>query len=73
MKYLESEKTARRNARRSVVLRRSVEKGQILKKETLITKRPGTGIKPTYWYKLIGKKTRKRLQKDHLLKWSDLK
>ena len=39
----------------------------------LITKRPGTAIKPTYWYKVIGKKTKKKLKKDHLLLWSDLK
>ena len=28
--------------------------------EMLITKRPGTAIKPTYWYKVIGKKTKKK-------------
>ncbi len=72
-KYLNSEKISRKNARRSIVLKTDVFKGQVLKKEMLITKRPGTGIKPTEWYNVIGKRTKKNLKKDRLLLWSDLK
>ncbi|NOX66212.1 MAG: N-acetylneuraminate synthase [Chlorobi bacterium] len=59
-------------SRKSVVLARSVKVGEIITKDHLTTKRPGTGISPINIRNIIGKKTRNNLQKDSLIKWSDL-
>ena len=72
-KFLKSEKKSRKNARRSIVLYRNVEKGEILNQTSIITKRPGTGINPMFWHKVLGKIVKKKLLKDHLLSWKDFK
>ncbi len=38
----------------------------------LAIKRPGTGIKPKFINKVIGKKTKKDIKKDELIKFEDL-
>jgi len=71
--FLNSEKKSRQNARRSLFLKESIQKNQIFKKELLIPKRPGTGISPLHWHKILGRKAKKKIQKDHLLSWNDIK
>ena len=71
-KMIKSEKISKENARRSVVLKRNIAKGQILKKRDLICKRPATGISPTKFTKVIGKKVRRNLKEDHILRTKDL-
>ena len=71
-KPLPSEGIARKNARRSIVLGRSVEKNNILTADMLTCKRPGFGISPLYWDEVIGKKTTHNLDEDHILMWSDI-
>ena len=70
---LNCEKISRKNARRSIVTARRIKKGEILTKESLIMKRPGTGISPTQIDKIIGKIAKKNLQDDYAIKFSDLK
>jgi len=72
-KPIKSEFLSRKNARRSIVLKKNLRKGCIIEPEMLITKRPGTGITPDNWKKVIGKKLNKNLSEDHILKWRDLK
>jgi sialic acid synthase SpsE len=69
---LELEKKARLNARRSLVLKINLEKGQKLKNEHLISKRPGFGICPSNIQDVLGKKINKNLKEDHILKYKDI-
>ena len=69
---LKSEEISRLNARRSIVAACDLKKGDILTEKNLITKRPGTGISPTDWDVVIGKKIMRDLNADSILKWSDI-
>ncbi len=70
---LESEKISNKNARRSIVLKKSLLKGDIITENDIIAKRPGTGISPVEWENVIGKKAKYDLEKDHILRYTDLK
>tara|TARA_B100002051_G_C16707413_1_gene624610 strand:- start:203 stop:1255 length:1053 start_codon:yes stop_codon:yes gene_type:complete len=69
---IKSEKISKKNARRSIVLKKNILKGQILTKKNLICKRPATGISPVEFKKVIGKKVRYNLKEDYILKKKDL-
>jgi sialic acid synthase SpsE len=69
---LAGEGTARRNARRSIVLRRAVDAGHVLSAGDLTPKRPGTGISPLNWDEVLGRRTRHALDEDQVLRWEDL-
>lgn len=69
---LETEKISRLNARRSIVIANNIKEGEILTENYLTVKRPGTGINPINWDKVLGKKVKKDLEKDHILKFEDL-
>ena len=49
-----------------------MKKGQIITTSNITAKRPGNGIKPTDFYKYIGKKINKSLKTNHLLRDKDL-
>jgi sialic acid synthase SpsE len=66
------EENARRYARRSIVLTRPVGKGTIIDKSMLACKRPGTGISPVFWDRLIGMRAARDLDADQLIQWEDL-
>ena len=68
-----TEAISRLNARRSIVLARSVTRGQVLVEADLTYKRPGTGVGPQDWDKVIGMSVTKDLPDDHVLTWDDLK
>ena len=68
-KVLECEMVPRREARRSLVLTRNMKAGEIIKKEDLMPKRPGTGISPIYTDIVIGRKVLKDLEEDTILTW----
>jgi len=55
LKCLESEQTARKNARRSIVSLGTIAKGRIVTEEMLTFKRPGTGISPDRIEEVVGK------------------
>jgi sialic acid synthase SpsE len=69
---LPSEEISRENARRSIVLKRSVEVGTALEENDLTYKRPGTGISPQFWDQVLGKIVLKSLAEDHILEWPDI-
>ena len=71
-KCLPSEEISRKNARRSIVAKRDLSKGEFLNEENIICKRPGTGINPLHWDSLIGSKINKDIPNDQLLKWEDI-
>ena len=66
---LECEQVPRREARRSLVLTRDMKAGEVIKKEDLMPKRPGTGISPVYTDIVIGRKVLKDLEEDTILTW----
>lgn len=66
---LECERTPRREARRSLVLTRDMKAGEIITKEDLMPKRPGTGISPNYAGIIIGRSVKIDLAEDTILTW----
>ena len=68
-----TESISRKNARRSIVLARSVVAGQHLTADDLTYKRPGTGVSPTHWDKVLHRRVACSLEADHVLQWEDLK
>lgn len=54
--------------RRSIVAARDIQKGEIFTEQNLGIKRPGTGISPMLWDKVIGKKAKYNFKKDELIK-----
>ncbi len=68
LKCLDTELKARSNARRSIVSLGKINRGDIVTKEMLTYKRPGTGISPTEIDKIIGKKAKIDIEDDTILK-----
>lgn len=66
---LDCERIPRREARRSLVLTRDLKAGEIINKEDLMPKRPGTGISPIYADIVVGRKVMRDLEEDTILKW----
>ena len=66
---LDCEQVPRREARRSLVLTRCMKAGEIIKKEDLMPKRPGTGIAPRFEDIVIGRKVLADLTEDTILTW----
>lgn len=66
---LDCEMVPRREARRSLVLTRSMKAGEVITKEDIMPKRPGTGISPQYMDIVIGRKVLKDLEEDTILTW----
>ena len=66
---LDCELIPRREARRSLVLTRDMKAGEIIQKEDLMPKRPGTGISPEFASIVIGRKVVKDLREDTILTW----
>lgn len=66
---LDCEMVPRREARRSLVLTRNMKAGEVIKKEDLMPKRPGTGISPQYMDIVVGRKVLKDLEEDTILTW----
>ncbi|MBN2926580.1 MAG: N-acetylneuraminate synthase family protein [Eubacterium sp.] len=66
---LDCEIVPRREARRSLVLTRNMKAGEVIEKEDLMPKRPGTGISPEYVEIVVGRKVVKDLEEDTILTW----
>ena len=54
-------------ARKSVVAKRRIEKGETFSEENITTKRPGTGISPMHWNDILGKKAKRDFEEDDLI------
>lgn len=62
-----SEKKNKIVARRSIVAKKKIYKGDIFDLSNLTTKRPGNGISPMYWYDILGKVAEKDFEEDELV------
>lgn len=65
----EEEKWQIPKMRRSIVTKHPLKAGHILTENDLDLKRPGTGISPTQWNKVIGKRLTQDVEKETLLTW----
>lgn len=54
--------------RKSIVAKRGIEKGEKFNKENITVKRPGFGISPMLWDKVIGKTATRKFDEDELIK-----
>ena len=68
-KVSDSEKKNMPIARKSIVASRDIKKGELLTDENLTVKRPGNGISPMEWDKIIGKTAKKDFDYDHLIEF----
>lgn len=68
----DSEKEAVKYARRSVVTTCKIPSGIVITSEMLDVKRPGTGIEPKNFEKIIGVKVKRDIDEDVPIMWEDL-
>lgn len=54
-------------ARKSIVASRDIKQGEILSAENLTTKRPGNGVSPMKWYKVVGTKAVRDFKEDEII------
>lgn len=63
-KITSSEKANIFVVRKSIVASKEIKKGQLFTEENLTIKRPGTGINPMHWNKIIGMSASRNFQED---------
>ena len=56
-------------ARKSIVAGEGIPEGTLLSAAMLSFKRPGSGIEPKYLQDLVGKRTKRIIEKDALISW----
>ena len=62
----------RKKMRRSIFAKLSISKNEKITKEKIILRRPGEGISPDKILKILGKKVKRNIKKNSLLKMSDI-
>ncbi|MDT2820804.1 N-acetylneuraminate synthase [Enterococcus devriesei] len=67
-----SEMSTREVARKSLIVVKDLNAGDVLNEKNLSIKRPGNGIGPKYFYQLIGKKVNKKLEAESILTKDDI-
>ncbi|WP_300386268.1 N-acetylneuraminate synthase family protein, partial [Clostridium sp.] len=63
----ESEKKNINIARKSIVAKSSINKGEVFTEKNITTKRPGNGISPMKWFDIIGKSANRDFKEDELI------
>ena len=54
--------------RKSIVASKNIKKGEKFSINNITTKRPGYGLSPMFWNKLIGKKSKKNYKRNSFIK-----
>lgn len=54
-------------ARKSIVAKKYIKKGEFFSEENLTVKRPGTGVSPMLWEDVIGKESSRNFEEDDLI------
>ena len=62
-----SEKENMSIARKSIVAKKSIRKGQLLSEENITVKRPGDGISPMKWFDVLGTVAIRDFEEDELI------
>ncbi len=65
-------KEGRLKARRSIFLKRDLNKGEIIRQQDIEFRRPGYGIGPDETEQVIGRSVRKKVLKETMLSWEDV-
>ena len=55
------------SARKSLVAKQNIKKGDLFSENNLTIKRPGSGISPMKWEEIIGTISKKNYKKDDLI------
>jgi len=66
------EEESRLFGRRSIVAAVDIRAQESIERWMLAFKRPGSGLEPRHWEKVIGMKARRNIGKDTILQWEDL-
>jgi len=72
VKCLKCEEKARLNARRSIMAKKQIKKGERLTNDNLTWKRPGTGICPSEIENVLGKVAKIIIKKDSLICYNEI-
>lgn len=67
-----SEKKIMKYVRKSIVAKKEIQKGEIIKINKIEIKRPGTGLSPKILNKIVGKKAKKHIKKNELISLKDI-
>ncbi|MEA3321199.1 MAG: N-acetylneuraminate synthase [Bacillota bacterium] len=67
-----SEIATREVARKSLVVTKDLEPGDILTDDTVTIKRPGNGLEPKYYSIIKGKSIKRSIKKDEVIQWNDV-
>ncbi|MDI6729197.1 MAG: N-acetylneuraminate synthase family protein, partial [Thermodesulfovibrionales bacterium] len=68
----EKELKSKEWARKSIVAKVDIKRGDVITEDMLTLKRPGTGISPEDISKVIGRRTKRNIKIDSLLQFDDL-
>ena len=63
----ETEKQNKLVARKSLVAKTDIKKGEVFSEDNLTIKRPGTGVSPMKWNEVLGTQAKKDYKKDELI------
>lgn len=63
----ESERSNIFVARKSIVAKRKIMRGEMFSEENITCKRPGNGISPIHWYEVLGEEAEKDFELDELI------
>ena len=63
----EAEKGNKAVARKSIVAKKDIRKGEIFSNENITTKRPGSGINPMRWEEILGTTAKRDFMEDELI------
>ena len=66
------ELSRRKEYRRSIIIKKDLKKGTVLKDKDVDFRRPGTGIEPFDWGQIKGRKINKDIYEEHILTYKDL-
>lgn len=59
-------------ARKSIIAKTKINKGDLFTEENITTKRPGNGINPMRWFELLGKTAKHDYEEDYLIEKDEL-
>ena len=71
--FKHSETNVKNSSRKSITATRDINKGQLIKKSMITFKRPGTGISPLFYEKILNKTVKTKIRKNDLILWKNLR
>jgi len=69
---IDAEKDSRQHARRSLVAATDVSAGEMITRDDLAIKRPGSGIPPNMMEVVVGQTAKRNIRGDDIISWNDI-